>query len=373
MNHPKPIRLLIVDDSALVRKVVTESLRPFPDIEVVGTAVDPYVARDRILDLDPDVITLDIEMPRMDGISFLKLIMQHRPMPVIIMSSLTQAGSAKAMEALQAGAVDVIGKPGSTYSAHEDGTRLAERIRAAAMARVARPRCHVPTAQKDREHTGTPSRVVRSPTLHTTGFHPRQLILLGASTGGTEALLQVLSHMSGDVPGICIVQHIPAHFSNAFAQRLNSHCAMEVREARHGDAVTPGLALVAPGGFHLLLRWNGMQHVVELSQGPEVHHQRPAVDMLFESVLRAHSASSCVAAVLTGMGSDGAAGLLKLRSAGARTVAQDEATSVVFGMPKEAIRLGAAESVLPLDHIGPHLELLSRKMTQCPQPSPPIR
>ncbi len=277
------------------------------------------------------------------------------------------------MEALQAGAVDVIGKPGSTYSAHEDGTKLAERIRAASMARVARPRSLVPAAPSHRESAAPPVQGVRPAGLNATPFHPRQLILLGASTGGTEALLQVLSQMSAEVPGICIVQHIPAHFSNAFAQRLNSHCAMEVREARHGDTVTPGLALVAPGGFHLLARWNGRHHVVELSQGPEVHHQRPAVDMLFESALRAQSASSCVAAVLTGMGSDGAAGLLKLRNSGARTVAQDEATSVVFGMPKEAIRLGAAESILPLDQIGPHLERMSQRMTQHLQPEPALR
>ncbi len=354
--NTQPIRVLIVDDSALVRRIVTDSLMPFTDIKVVGTAADPYVARDMILELKPDVITLDIEMPRMDGISFLKLIMQHRPMPVIIMSSLTEAGSGKALEALQAGAVDVLGKPSGTYSAHESGTALAEKIRAAAISRLRRPTAGLATTPKP---PGVIREKAKAAAVDRNGrFHPRQLILLGASTGGTEALKEVLTSMSGDLPGICIVQHIPANFSKAFADRLNQLCAMEVREAKHGDVVRPGLALVAPGGFHMLLKWTSTHYVVELNQGPQIHHQRPAVDILFESALRAGAAPHVVAAVLTGMGADGAAGLLKLREAGARTIAQNEESCVVFGMPKEAIRIGAAQHILSLEKIGSRLEQL---------------
>ncbi|HEX3799599.1 MAG TPA: chemotaxis response regulator protein-glutamate methylesterase [Verrucomicrobiae bacterium] len=348
--NTKPIRLLVVDDSALARKIITTSLAPFREIEIVGTAMDPYAAREKILALNPDVVTLDIEMPRMDGLTFLKVIMKHRPMPVIIMSSLTTAGSQKALEALQAGAVDVMEKPGGAYSAHADGTRLAEKIAAAANARI-----HVPSG----ETTFIRRPIVqRAPAVEADAqvVSSRKIILFGASTGGTEALKKVLMSMRGDLPGICIVQHIPANFSKAFADRLNQICPMEVREARDGDVVKPGLALIAPGGFHMLLKWRGNHYKIELSQGPAVHHQRPAVDILFDSAVRAGAGAETVAAVLTGMGADGAAGLLRLRETGARTIAQDEETSVVFGMPREAIRLGAAQQVLPLERIAPRVE-----------------
>ena len=355
----KRIRVLIVDDSSLVRKIVTSSLAPYPDIEVVGTAPDPYVARDRILELNPDVLTLDIEMPRMDGITFLKLLMKHRPMPVILMSSLTAAGSAKALEALQAGAVEVMSKPSGTFSAHEDGLHLAEKIRAAAAARIrpargeAPPTAPVPRAARPIDDRGTAESA--RPVL------PRRIILLGASTGGTEALKTVLTSMSGGLPGICVVQHIPAYFSKAFADRLNQLCAMEVREAKQGDVLQAGLALVAPGGYHMILRWNSVHYTVDLSQGPQIHHQRPAVDILFDSAVKCGAGPHAVAAVLTGMGADGAAGLLRLRQSGASTIAQNEETSVVFGMPREAIRLGGAQHVLPLEHIGRRLEQLAIK------------
>ena len=346
----KPIRLLVVDDSALARKIITASLAPFADIEVVGTAVDPYAARDKILELRPDVVTMDIEMPRMDGITFLKLIMKHRPMPVIIMSSLTQAGSQKALEALQAGAVDIMEKPGGNLSASADGARLAEKIRVAAGARVrAGSQATALLARRPTRETGT---VPARPRL----FPARKIILLGASTGGTEALKTVLTSLRGDLPGICIVQHIPAYFSKAFADRLNEICPMEVREASHGDIVQPGLALIAPGGRHLLLKWQAGHYAVELNDGPPVHHQRPSVDILFDSAVKAGVGPHAVAAVLTGMGADGAAGLLRLRQAGAVTAAQDEETCVVFGMPREAIRMGAAQQVLALSRIGPFLE-----------------
>jgi two-component system, chemotaxis family, protein-glutamate methylesterase/glutaminase len=347
------IRVLIVDDSALVRLAVTGNLSRSPDIEVVGTATDPIAARAKIEQLKPDVLTLDIEMPRMDGLTFLRLLMQFRPMPVIVLSSLTSAGSAKALEALQAGAVEVLPKPARIFSAFEDDHRLIEVVKAAARAKL-RP------LQQDRAtqaaHTfHAPRSALHAP--HPILSHdPRRIILMGASTGGTEALRTVLTRLPNSLPGICIVQHIPAQFSLAFAQRLNELCALEVREARNGDLVAPGLALVAPGGFHLLLTWRGDAYEVRLSEGPRIHYQRPAVDVLFGSALKAGAGPHALAILLTGMGADGAASMLELRHAGAHTVAQDEASCVVFGMPREAIHLGAVEAVLPLDQIPAHIE-----------------
>lgn len=361
------IRTLIVDDSALVRKVVTDSLARHPEVEVVGTAVDPYAARDKILALDPDVMTLDIEMPRMDGLTFLKLIMKHRPMPVVIMSSLTTLGSSKALEALQAGAVEVVGKPSGAYSAVE-ASELVAKIRAAAHSRYRRQPAAggstTPVSQTDL--TPPPARAV-APAVGAVRAKPvagpgsrrypaRPLILLGASTGGTEALKVVLTSLRGDLPGICIVQHIPAYFSAAFADRLNQLCELEVAEARRGEVVRPGRALVAPGGQHLLLRWTGAGYTVDLNTGPPVHHQRPAVDVLFDSAVKAGAAPHVLGMVMTGMGSDGAAGLLRLREAGAQTAAQDEQSCVVFGMPREAIRMGAAQEVLPLERFAARIE-----------------
>jgi two-component system chemotaxis response regulator CheB len=366
------IKVLIVDDSAVVRKILTDGLAAFPEIEVVGTAVDPYVARDKILALQPDVLTLDIEMPRMDGLSFLKLLMRHRPMPVIVISSLTSAASAKALEALQSGAVDVVAKPNGPYSVQSDCRDLVSKIKAAFHARVIRP---TPGAGAG----AGPAPVVKPPlgaqriagagstinppvtsASHLAGrpagraarqYSSKPIILMGASTGGTEALKQVLTALPADVPGICVVQHIPAHFSRAFADRLNALCQLEVREARAGDRVEPGLILIAPGGFHMVLRRASAHYVVELNEGPTLHHQRPAVDVLFDSAVKMGAAPHALALLLTGMGSDGSAGLLKLREAGASTVAQNEATCVVFGMPREAIRLGAAQSILPLEQM----------------------
>lgn len=329
------IRVLVVDDSAVARKIITDSLAVDLDIEVVGSAMDPFAARDKILALQPDVITLDIEMPRMDGLTFLKLLMRRRPMPVIVMSSLTSEGSEVALEALQCGAVDVMGKPNGSFSAFEDGALLAQKVKAAAGAKI---RSEQPTLADRLSALNSP-------------VNNRSLIVMGASTGGTEALKTVLSELPGDLPPICIVQHIPAQFSLAFANRLNSHCVMEVREAKTGDELLPGLALVAPGGKHLLVRWVGSKYVAILSEGPQVHHQRPAVDVLFDSVVKAGGANHAVAALMTGMGRDGAQGMLRLRTEGARTIAQSESTCVVFGMPREAINLGAAVEVLDLEDI----------------------
>lgn len=345
-----PIKVLIVDDSSVVRHLLSESLSRSPEIEVVGTATDPYVARDKILKLNPDVLTLDIEMPRMDGLTFLKLIMKHRPMPVVIMSSLTSAGSAYAMEALQAGAVEVIEKPSGSSSVHENANRLIETIKAAARARITAP---------VESRPGQPEPSVGRPKTVQNGsrrYDPAQVILMGASTGGTEALKNVLTRLPADLPGICVVQHIPAHFSLAFANRLNELCAMEVREARDGDVVRPGLVLVAPGGYHMVLRKRVGGYDVVLNEGPRVHYQRPAVDVLFNSAVKAGAGPKSLGILLTGMGSDGAQGMLELRHAGATTIAQDEATCVVYGMPREAARLGAAQHVLPLHVIASHVE-----------------
>jgi len=378
----RKIRVLIVDDSAVIRKVVSEALSTDPEIEVVGTAMDPYIARDKIVQLKPDVLTLDIEMPRMDGLTFLKIIMDERPLPVIIMSSLTKTGSHHAMEALRLGAVDVLGKPGGSYSFGDLGPQLIDKIKTAATAKLRRPQptrapfrkiaaAPAPQAQSVDKPTATPNSkppltpaprpVVATPArpplvalAHPARHHPRRLILLGASTGGTEALRDVLTQLPGDLPGIAIVQHIPAHFSRAFAERLNATCAMEVREAVDGDRLVPGLALVAPGNFHMMLQWAQDGYRVRVADGPMVWHQRPAVDMLFKSAADL-VAQYAIAGILTGMGKDGAEGLLRLREKGAMTFAQDEESSVVYGMPKTAWENGGAQRQLALDRIAAHI------------------
>lgn len=340
------IRTLIVDDSAVVRRVISDTLALDPEIEVVGTAIDPYVARDKILALNPDVITLDLEMPRMDGLTFLKLIMRHRPMPVIVMSSLTVDGSTKALEALQAGAVDVLDKPSGSFSAWSDG-RLAQKIKAAANAKVG-----------NISYTEQLTAPLINKSERRSVIHPaasRKLIVLGASTGGTEALKKILTALPGDLPPICIVQHIPAKFSLAFANRLNDLCAFQVKESTGGEHLQHGQAVVAPGGYHLIVKWTGANYVTSLSESPQIHHQRPAVDVLFDSAAKAGAGPHCLAALMTGMGADGASGMLTLRQNGAYTIAQNEATCVVFGMPKEAIRMGAAKIVLGINEIAPQI------------------
>ncbi len=338
------IKVLVVDDSAVVRQVLSNELSRAKGIEVVGTAMDPYVARDKIVKLDPDVITLDVEMPRMDGLTFLAKLMKYHPMPVIIVSSLTPRGSEMAMRALELGAVEVISKPGGAYSVAEITTLLADKIRAAAQVRFLKP--HIQPAADQPQQPQPPA-----PLLRTT----RKILAIGASTGGTEAIRAVLTQLPADAPGTVIVQHMPEHFTATYAQRLNTQCAMEVREARDGDHVVHGLALIAPGNYHMTLERSGARYHVRVKTGPRVHHQRPSVDVLFHSVAR-HAGPNAVGVILTGMGADGAKGLLAMRQAGAHTIAQDEATCVVFGMPKEAIKLGAACEVLPLPHI-PHRAL----------------
>ena len=338
MAEPK-IKVLVVDDSAVVRKIISEELSRETDIEVVGTAPDPFVARDKILRLKPDVITLDMEMPRMDGLTFLKKLMRYYPLPVIIVSSLTPRSSSLAMEALENGAVEVLCKPGDAYSVGDMGIELKEKIRAAARTNLTRV-----AARSDSSHPPLPD---VAPALSSA---TQKLIAIGASTGGTEALKQVLMGMPANSPGILIVQHMPPHFTRTFAERLNQLCQIEVREAKDGDSVLQGQALVAPGNFHMLLRRSGAKYYVTVKDGPRVHHQRPAVDVLFNSVAQ-YAGSNALGVLLTGMGADGAKGLLQMKEAGGRTIAQDEQSCVVFGMPKEAIKLGAADAIVPLEFI----------------------
>lgn len=345
-----PIRVLIVDDSAVVRRLVTEALSADASLQVVGTATDPFMARDRIKELSPDVITLDLEMPRMDGLTFLGILMRERPTPTIVMSSLTKENSAQAMEALRLGAVDVLAKPGGPYSFGELGPKLREAVKAAARAKLRRPMAGPPVTGSAVMRTGAATRL--GPAV--SGGDARRLIVLAASTGGTEALREVLTRLPDGLPPIAIVQHIPAHFSRAFAERLASLCAFPVHEAAEGDLLRPGGAWVAPGNFHLLLRWTGAGYRAELNSGPQVWHQRPAADVLFKSVPEA-SARHVVAGVFTGMGKDGAEGLLRLRRAGAATFAQDEASSVVYGMPREAWENGGAACQVPLEAAAEHI------------------
>ncbi len=333
----KKVKVLVVDDSAIVRKIFNEELSKEPDIEVVGTAPDPFVARDKIVRLKPDVVTLDIEMPRMDGLTFLKKLMKYYPLPVIIVSSLTPKGSTMALEAIEEGAVEVLPKPGGAYSVGDMCLLLKEKIRAASRVRmIPKPRPEAPTKPK--------------PVTEALKVTTQKVIAIGASTGGTEALREILTQMPINAPGMVIVQHMPAQFTSAFAERLNGLCQIEVKEARDGDSVINGRALIAPGNYHLLIRRSGAKYFVQVKEGPLVHHQRPSVDVLFHSVAQ-YVGNNAVGVVLTGMGADGAKGLLAMKEAGARTLVQDEASCVVYGMPKEAVRLGAAEKVVPLDRM----------------------
>jgi two-component system chemotaxis response regulator CheB len=344
------IKVLVVDDSALVRKLLTAMLSRSREIEVVGTASDPYAARERIKKLNPDVITLDVEMPRMDGITFLENLMRLRPMPVVMVSSLTQRGADVTLRALELGAVDFVAKPridiAGTLGDYEE--ELIAKVKVAAGARVM-PRAAVPKrVTDDRQSTSAvvPLLNVRS-MLRTTD----RIIAIGASTGGTEAIREVLEQMPPNAPAIVISQHIPAAFSKSFAERMNRICAMAVCEAQDGQQILAGHAYVAPGDRHLLVERDGSRYVCRLSNGPHVNRHRPSVDVMFRSVAQKVGANA-VGVLLTGMGDDGARGLKEMMEAGAGTIAQDEATSVVWGMPGSAVRLGAALHVLPLQQIG---------------------
>jgi two-component system chemotaxis response regulator CheB len=337
------IRVLIVDDSALMRQVLSALLARDPSIEVVGVASDPYVAREKIRQLNPDVLTLDVEMPRMDGLAFLEKLMRAHPMPVVMVSSLTEAGCATTFRALELGAVDFVTKPKLDLREQmpEVAQVVIEKIKAAALARVRRP----PPASSNRVAT-PPVRVAVGALLRSTD----QVVAVGASTGGTEALKEFLTALPADCPGIVVVQHMPEKFTRAFADRLDSLCTVRVKEAEDGDRVLTGHVLIAPGGYHMCLTRTGATYLVRLNQDPPVNRHRPSVDVLFNSCSTT-AGSNAIGIIMTGMGDDGARGLLAMRKAGARTLAQDEATSVVFGMPKVAIEMGGVERVLPLGQL----------------------
>ncbi|MEM4989903.1 chemotaxis response regulator protein-glutamate methylesterase [Collimonas sp. H4R21] len=332
----KKIKVLCVDDSALIRSLMTEIINSQPDMTVVATAPDPLVARDLIKQLNPDVLTLDVEMPRMDGLDFLEKLMRLRPMPVLMVSSLTERGSEITLRALELGAVDFVTKPrlGIREGLLEYTDLIADKIRAAARARL----------QSARRPAADAAAAGQAPLLRSPLLSTEKLIIIGASTGGTEAIREVLQPLPPDCPGIMIAQHMPPGFTRSFAQRLDGLCRITVKEAEHGERVLPGHAYIAPGGFHLSLARSGANYVAHLDQEDPVNRHRPSIDVLFDSVAQ-HAGKNAIGVILTGMGRDGAAGLLRLRQAGAYTLAQDEASCVVFGMPREAIAMGAANEV----------------------------
>jgi len=340
------VRVLIVDDSAVVRQTLREVLESDPGIEVIATAGDPYVAAERIAEETPDVITLDIEMPRMDGLTFLRKLMGQHPIPVVICSSLAEEGAQSTLQALEYGAVEIITKPrlGARQFLEESGTAICDAVKAAAQARL-RPYNGTRAVQPKL----TADAVLSAPT-HAMAVTTEKIVAIGASTGGTEALKTLLEALPSDAPGIVIVQHMPELFTRAFATRLNGLCSITVKEAESNDTVLRGRALIAPGNHHLLLKRSGARYYVEIKDGPLVCRHRPSVDVLFRSAAR-YAGQNAVGVILTGMGDDGARGMLEMKQAGAVTVAQDEATCIVFGMPKEAIRLNGVDKVLPLESI----------------------
>jgi two-component system chemotaxis response regulator CheB len=346
------IKVLIVDDSALVRRLLTEILQSDASFEVVGTASDPYVAREKIKKLNPDVITLDVEMPRMDGITFLENLMRLRPMPVLMVSSLTQHGAEVTLRALELGAVDFVAKPKIDVAGGlgNYSDEIIAKVRTAARARVGAIRAASPAAPKFSADAVIPQSSVGRRMLKTT----ERIIAIGASTGGTEALRELLVALPPDAPGIVISQHIPAAFSGPFAQRLNQVAAMAVCEAQDGQYILPGHAYVAPGDRHLIIERDGARYRCRLNDGSHVNRHRPSVDVMFRSVAQ-HVGPNAMGVILTGMGDDGARGLKEMQDAGARTIAQDEASSVVWGMPGSAVKLGAADQVLSLRNIAPRL------------------
>ncbi|HTT70105.1 MAG TPA: chemotaxis response regulator protein-glutamate methylesterase [Anaeromyxobacteraceae bacterium] len=329
-------RVLVVDDSAVVRQIFARELARDPELTVVGTAPDPYVARDLIVQLKPDVVTLDLEMPRMDGITFLRKLMHYYPLPVVVVSSLTAAGGELALAALAAGAVDVLCKPGAAFTVGDMTPELIHKVKTAAHVNL---KAHL--GRKDEAALPAAAAPALTRTTH-------QILAIGASTGGTVALERILRAMPPNAPGTIITQHMPEMFTQYFASRLDQVTQVEVREGAEGDSVVPGVVLIAPGNKHMLLKRSGARYYVSVRDGPRVNRHRPSVDVMFRSVAQS-AGKNAVGVILTGMGGDGAQGLLEMRQAGARTLGQDEASCVVFGMPKVAIDLGAVEKVVALD------------------------
>ena len=355
LGSSRRIRVLVVDDSAVVRQALSEVLSSDPEIEVIGAASDPFVAADRIREQLPDVITLDIEMPRMDGLTFLKLIMSQHPIPVVICSSLAEEGARSTMRALDYGAVEIITKPrlGTKQFLEDSRLVLCQAVKGAAAARLR------PLGAAHRIEPKLTADAILSPATHAMAETTEKVVVIGASTGGTEALKTLLEVLPPDAAGIVIVQHMPELFTRAFANRLDGLCSISVKEAETNDTVIRGRALIAPGNHHLLLKRSGARYYVEVRDGPLVCRHRPSVDVLFRSAAR-YAGQNAVGVILTGMGDDGARGMLEMKQAGAVTIAQDEATCVVFGMPKEAIRLGAVHKVLPLEAVAGAIVAIAR-------------
>lgn len=355
------IKVLVIDDSALIRQMLTELLNSDPEIEVVGAAQDPIIARDKIKQLNPDVLTLDVEMPRMDGITFLRNLMRLRPMPVVMVSTLTQQGADVTLEALELGAIDFVTKPNLDVKeqlqnyAEEIATKV--KIASKANVRAISDRAH--DKGKDIKHSADAVLEKRSAPSGTKLKTTDKIIAIGASTGGTEAIREVLEGMPADAPGIVITQHIPPKFSTSFAQRMDSICAMTVYEAMDGQQIVPGHVYIAPGDQHLIVERSGARYYARLNDGPPVNRHKPSVDVLFRSVAQSVGPNA-IGVILTGMGDDGARGLLEMKEAGAPTIGQDEASSVVWGMPGEAFKCGAVDTQLPLSAVAGKLITLSR-------------
>jgi len=341
----RKIKVLVIDDSALIRSVMKELIDREKDMECVGAAPDPLVAREMIKELNPDVLTLDVEMPKMDGIDFLERLMRLRPMPVLMVSTLTERGSDITFRALALGAVDFVSKPKMDIARgmEEYAIEITDKIRAAAQSHVRKTPTAAVIQEKFSADAILPSVAGRFSTTE-------KLLIIGASTGGTEAIKEVLIRLPADMPGILVTQHMPENFTKSFAERLDSLCKISVKEAAHNERILPGHAYIAPGHSHLLLKRSGANYMTELNQGPPVNRHRPSVDVLFRSAANVAGANA-MGIILTGMGKDGAQGLLEMKQAGAHTIAQDEASCVVFGMPKEAIAVGGACEVLPLQNI----------------------
>lgn len=351
----KKIRVLVVDDSAVVRQSLSSILESDSEIEVMGTAADPIIAVKKIMKEVPDVITLDIEMPRMDGLTFLRKIMSQHPIPVVVISSLTSQGTEVAMKALEYGASEIIAKPAMNAAQfiNESKIMLCDAVKAAAQAKLTRKK--ISTAVRPSvKPKYTADVILERPTSFNRIINTEKIVVLGASTGGTEAIRSFLKSLPDKVPGIAIVQHMPEGFTKSFANSLNTLCALEVKEAENGDKLYQGRVLIAPGSKHMLLKRVGKEYFVEVKEGPLVNRHRPSVDVLFRSAAR-YAGKNAIGFLLTGMGNDGAKGMLELKESGAYTVAQDEHSSVVFGMPKEAIKLNAANKILPLDKMPSHL------------------
>jgi two-component system chemotaxis response regulator CheB len=357
------IRVVVVDDSALIRSMLTSLINSQPDMECVGAANDPYQAREMIRNLDPDVITLDVEMPRMDGLDFLEKLMRLRPMPVVMVSTLTERGAETTLRALELGAVDFVAKPriGIASGLQEMAAEIADKLRIAARARISRravARLAPPSATPRPAGTGATAPgappLVKAVPIAYSRASTEKLIAIGSSTGGTEALREVLTQLPADCPAVLCTQHMPPGFTKSFADRLNSLCRMHVKEAVHGERVLPGHVYIAPGGRHMLLARSGANYVIELDDGPPVNRHKPSVDVLFRTVAR-HAGANAMGVMLTGMGRDGADAMKEMRDAGAHNIGQDEATSVVYGMPREAAAVGAVHEVLPLPKIAGQL------------------